>query len=181
MTSANRYDALTPTGPKTSRPTHSEQRVRWQCFDHLGMTVQYPDHVRWKCLRCTACCRDTMSHERCIRILDSEVAEICLETGLKVEGFSTSYSDYPPYTRRMKKPDGRCFFLRDGLCSIYAIRPITCVFYPFFLNRIDERGFRFELTPERCSGLGLGREVSRDRFRRLFDLAVRRLRTQDAC
>jgi len=153
-------------------------QARLHSFHYLGMTVEYPDHVRWKCLQCTACCQDTTSHKRCIRILDNEASTICQKTGLKVEHFSIPYEDHPPYTRRMRKLDGRCFFLRDEGCSIYAIRPITCVFYPFFLTRKDERTFRFELTPERCSGLGFGREVSCDEFKQLFCLAVERLRIQ---
>jgi len=155
-------------------------QARLHTFHYLNMAVEYPGRVRWKCLRCTACCQDSTSHERCIRILDNEASTICQKTGLKVEDFSVPYKDYPPYTRRMRKLDGRCFFLRDRVCSIYAIRPITCVFYPFFLTRKDERTFRFELTPERCSGLGLGRNVSCDEFRRLFCLAIERLRIQDA-
>jgi len=155
-------------------------QTRLHTFHYLSMAVEYPGRVRWKCLRCTACCQDTTSHKRCIRILDNEASAICQKTGLKEEDFSIPYKDYPPYTRRMRKLDGRCYFLRDRVCSIYAIRPITCVFYPLFLTRKDERAFRFELTPERCSGLGLGRNVSCDEFRRLFCLAIERLRIQDA-
>lgn len=148
-------------------------------FQHLGMTVEYPEKVRWKCVRCTMCCRDTSLRKRCIRILDEEVSRIWVETGLKAEDFSIPFTHSPPYTREMRKLNGRCVFLKDGLCSIYGTRPITCVFYPFFLSRISKQRFRFELTPEKCIGLGMGHEVSEKQFVRLFNLAIQRLKGED--
>lgn len=153
--------------------------IGWRTFHHLGTTVEHPENVRWKCVRCTACCRDTSSHKRCVRILADEVSRICRQTGLKAEDFSIPFTHSPPYTHEIRKSNGKCLFLQGGLCSIYSARPITCVFYPFFLSRIDEKRFRFELTPERCSGLGLGHELSREQFRRLFTLAIQRLKTEE--
>jgi len=153
--------------------------IRWKRFHHLGMGVEYPEKVRWKCVRCTMCCQDTSMRKRCIRLLDEEISGIRAETGLKAEDFSIPFTHSPPYTHEMRKLDGRCVFLKDGLCSIYDARPITCVFYPFFLNRIDQELYRFELTPEKCVGLGIGHEVSEKQFVRLFNLATRRLKSED--
>ncbi len=153
--------------------------VRWRRFQHLGMTVEYPEKVRWQCVRCTMCCQDTSLRKRCIRILDEEVSRICVETGLNAEDFSIPLTHSPPYTREMRKLNGRCVFLKDGLCSIYGARPTTCVFYPFFLNRRERKLFRFEVTPEKCIGLGTGHEVSKKQFVRLFNLAVQRLKGED--
>ena len=149
--------------------------IRWRRFQHLGATVEYPAGTCWECTRCTICCQDTASHKRCIRILPQEVSRISLETDLKAEQFSTPHLSSSPYTHEMRKASGKCFFLRDGLCSIYDARPITCVFYPFFLNRTADRCYRFELTPEKCAGTSHGREISEMRFRRLFALAMGRL------
>lgn len=157
------------------RTRDTQGAIRWRKFQHLGATVEYPAGIRWKCTHCTTCCQDTESHKRCIRILPQEIAGISRETNLKAEQFSTAYQSFPPYTHEMRKVSGRCFFLRRGLCSIYDARPITCVFYPFFLNYTADQCYRFELTPEKCRGIGYGREVSETRFRRLFALAMGRL------
>lgn len=153
--------------------------IRWRRFHHLGMTVEYPEKARWKCARCMMCCQDTSMRKRCIRLLDGEVSRIRVETGLKAEDFSIPFTHSPPYTREMRKLNGKCVFLKDGLCSIYGARPITCVFYPFFLSRIDQERYRFELTPEKCIGLGTGHEVSKRQFVRLFNLAIQRLKGED--
>ena len=153
--------------------------IRWKRFHHLGMTVEYPEKVHWKCVRCTMCCQDTPLHKRSIRILAEEVSKICVETGLKAQDFSVPFTPSPPYTHEMLKSKERCVFLKDELCSIYETRPITCMFYPFFLNQIDERRFRFELTPEKCIGLGVGNEIPRERFFHLFILAIQRLKGED--
>jgi len=148
---------------------------RWQSFRYLRVPVDYPTGIHWKCVCCTICCQDTSTHERCVRVLPQEVTRICLETGLKSQEFSVQSAGSPPYTHEMRKSNGKCLFLRRGACSIYNVRPITCVFYPFFLNRNGDTHFRFELTPERCKGLGLGSELTKEYFRHLFTLAKQHL------
>jgi len=147
----------------------------WQTFRSSGAAVEYPASVCWRCIRCTACCQDTAAHERCVRMLPQEVSRICLETGLESKEFSVLFTHSPPYTHEIRKSHGQCFFLNEGRCMIYEIRPITCIFYPFFLNRIDNTLFRFELTPEKCKGLGLGMNLPERYFQRLFKLAIQRL------
>ena len=153
--------------------------IRWRKFHHLGMTVEYPENVHWKCARCTMCCQNTPSHKRHIRILAEEVSRICVKTGLKAQDFAVPSTHSPPYTHEMLKSNEKCIFLKDGLCSIYETRPITCMFYPFFLNQIGKGRFRFELTPEKCIGLGVGNEIPRKQFLHLFILALHRLKGED--
>lgn len=153
----------------------TQGRIRWRRFQHLGATVEYPAGICWKCAHCATCCQDTELHKRCVRVLPQEIAEISRETNLRAKRFATLCQSFSPYTHEMRKVSGKCFFLRHGLCSIYDARPITCVFYPFFLNRIADQLYRFELTPEKCRGIGYGREISETRFRRLFTLAIGRL------
>jgi len=154
---------------------HRNARGR-EMFHHFEVRVNYPANIRWRCVQCAMCCKDTSKHERCIRVLPQEASRISLKTGLKLEEFLIPFTDCSPYTHVMRKLDGRCHFLQEGACLIYDLRPITCVFYPFFLNRTNSRCFRFELTPERCRGLGLGPALSKEHFRFLFTLATQRLR-----
>jgi Fe-S-cluster containining protein len=37
---------------------------------------------------------------------------------------------------RIKKIDGRCFFLTDGKCEIYFIRPKICRIYPYWCVKL---------------------------------------------
>jgi len=111
----------------TRKAEHRGYLARWRRFQHHGMTVEYPENVHWKCARCTMCCQDTPLRQRCIRILAEEVSKICAETGLKVQAFSVPSTHSPPYTHEMLKSNERCVFLKDGLCSIYETRPITCM------------------------------------------------------
>ncbi|GEM_PF-416484 len=148
-----------------------------QTFRYRGAYVNYPTHVRWRCARCAMCCKDTSEHERCIRVLPQEASKISLETKLKPDSFLVPFANSPPYTYLMRKHDGRCCFLEKGNCSIYDLRPITCVFFPFFLNRRSDGGFRFELTQERCRGLALGPTLPEEHFRSLFAHATLRLRS----
>jgi len=110
-------------------------------------------------------------------VLPQEASKISLETKLKLDSFLVPFANSAPYTYLMRKHDGRCCFLEKGDCTIYDLRPITCVFFPFFLNRTSDEGFRFELTQERCRGLGLGPPLPEEHFRSLFALATLRLRS----
>ena len=148
-------------------------------FQHCGANVNYPARIRWRCARCAMCCKDTSEHERCIRVLPQEASKISHETKLKPDSFLAPFANSPPYTYVMRKHDGRCCFLAEGSCSIYDLRPITCIFFPFFLNKTGDGGFRFELTPEECRGLGSGPVLSEEHFRPLFALAVLRLKSAD--
>lgn len=161
--------------PNIRRKRRAKNHNCWQTFRSSGAVVEYPASICWRCIGCTACCQDTSTHERRVRMLPEEVSRICLETGLEWKAFSIPFTNFLPYTHEMRKSHERCFFLHEGKCSIYDNRPITCVFYPFFLNRIDDAFLRFELTPEKCKGLGLGTKMPEAFFRRLFKLAVQRL------
>ncbi len=46
-----------------------------------------------------------------------------------------------------RNDDGNCTFYRKGLCSIYAIRPLICRCYPFFMGKT-------EIEIMYCNGLG---------------------------
>lgn len=175
MESYLKHIGLHHRNPDIRRERRAKNPHGVQAFRSSGAIVEYPASVYWRCTRCTACCQDTSTHERCVRMLPQEVSRICLEAGLESETFSIPFTNSPPYTHVMQKSHGRCFFLKEGKCSIYEIRPITCVVYPLFLNRIDDEFFRFELTPEKCKGLGLGMKLPERYFQRLFKLAVQRL------
>lgn len=80
------------------------------------------------------------------------------------------FSEFRDGFIRLKNVNGRCFFLRDGKCSIYEYRPLGCRAYPVIFDLSLGRCILDELCPakhtvnrreleERC---GLVKRVLRD-------------------
>jgi len=61
-------------------------------------------------------------------ITPEEINHISTETSLQQNDFSTSTNSS---LALMKSKEGKCYFYRNGRCSIYAFRPIDCRLYPF--------------------------------------------------
>lgn len=76
----------------------------------------------------------------------------------------------------MKKAgDGKCVFLKENHCSIYALRPLICRFYPFELKFDDGKQLHvFDFTVE-CPGINQGDVKGENDFKKLFKLAQERL------
>ena len=138
--------------------------------------IHYPRGIHWTCVRCHMCCGDTRDHVRRIRLLDSEVRVTSQLTGINQERFSVLADGSEPFKFEMLKvTSGSCIFLEGDSCTIYQARPLTCRFYPFFLERNSNGKLSFGLTSERCPGLGQGPLLDRKFFLELFQEASKRL------
>jgi Fe-S-cluster containining protein len=135
-----------------------------------------PNNLVFECSRCGLCCGDTKEKTRHILILESETNAISTETCLPKEAFTEQIADKTPYFFEMKKnKEGKCFFLKNNQCSIYASRPLICRFYPFelkFDQHKEQHVFNFTLE---CPGIGKGKNLVRKDFEVLFLLARERL------
>jgi len=132
----------------------------------IGLSFEYPKHVRFRCMRCALCCGDTEDKIRSVLLLEIEAERVSQKT-LKVIGeFAEKIGDSEPYIYRMKKTDEKCVFLKDDSCSIYQIRPLICRFYPFELQNIRNRPM-FTYTNE-CPGIGRGPQLKRGFFEKLL-------------
>jgi Fe-S-cluster containining protein len=132
------------------------------------MEFDYPKNVRFKCERCALCCGDTKNRVRSILLLRIEAERISQKTLKSVDNFAEKIEGFEPYVYRMKKTnDGKCVFLKDNLCSIYQIRPLICMFYPFELKEVGSNGYIFAYTDE-CPAIGNGPKLKRGYFERLF-------------
>jgi len=130
----------------------------------------YPVGVKFRCVRCARCCRDTEKRVRNILVNANDLKTIAPRTGLKVEEFSDVVKGQGDFPRSIRKIKGRCVFLRGNVCRIYTDRPLICRFYPFFLERLAD-SFRFGFDAD-CLGIGEGREMTRDFFAGLLTLAT---------
>lgn len=58
---------------------------------------------------------------------------------LQAQGFSGFCREMSDGSLQLVNLDGKCFFLKDGRCSIYSIRPEGCRLYPLIFDA-SERG-----------------------------------------
>ena len=132
------------------------------------LRFSYPKNVRFKCERCALCCGDTKDRVRSILLLRIEAERISQKTLKSVDDFAEKIEGFEPYVYRMKKTkNGKCVFLKDNLCSMYQIRPLICMFYPFELKEVGSNGYIFAYTDE-CPAIGNGPKLKRGYFERLF-------------
>lgn len=140
------------------------------------MKFTCPNNIKFECIKCGLCCGDTEQKTRRILLLQTEAQKIAAETSQPLISFSDKINDNQPYCFEMKKTsEGKCFFLKDNKCSIYEVRPIICVFYPFELKLPpNERKYVFDFTPE-CPGINQGKAFRLKDFEKLFEIARARL------
>ncbi len=136
----------------------------------------HPANLRFECNRCGLCCGDTAQKTRHILLLKGEAERIAQETGRQIAEFCVEVDGKYPYVYEMKKSsEGKCVFLKDNQCSIYPLRTLVCMFYPFELKfNEDKEVYDFDFTVE-CPAINQGKPLSKADFKKLFDLAQERL------
>ena len=143
------------------------------------MGFSYPKNVCYRCTRCALCCGDTERHARHILLLGEEARAIARVVLKPVESFATDIKDHGSYVYEMRKTgaEGKYFFLRGTICTVYGQRPLVCRFYPFKLAAFKGK-HRFRCTSE-CPGMGKGGRLERDYFEELFRQACDRLKARE--
>ena len=135
------------------------------------MNFNYPTTVRFRCIKCGICCGDTKEKTRHILLLRTEAEQIATATLQPISKFTVKIKKKAPYSYEMKKrEDGKCIFLERNCCTIYAVRPLICRFYPFELQSAPGGKYTFLYTAE-CLGINTGSTLSKNYFRKLFRLA----------
>jgi len=136
----------------------------------------YPTEIRFACSRCGLCCGDTKQRTRHILVLKNEAEKIASHTGQLVTDFAIEIAGNDPYIYEMKKTnEGKCFFLKDNQCSIYRLRPLICICYPFELKFNEEAGLHNFVYTLECPRINKGRFLKKTDFKRLLDTAQERL------
>jgi Fe-S-cluster containining protein len=136
------------------------------------MAFRYPKGVRFECTRCALCCGDTEERVRHILLLESEAETISKIVSKPVEEFARKVAGQGPYACEMKKTrvERACVFLVGRTCTVYAVRPLLCRFYPFQLQQAGDGKGVFSYTEE-CPAIGKGERLKRGYFRDLFEEA----------
>ncbi len=142
------------------------------------MRFDYPIDVVFSCSKCGLCCGDTKQKKRRILLVKSDAQRIATKTKRQISTFATESANQAPYVYEMQKnpDDGKCVFLRNNECNVYADRPLICRFYPFELSTDEHGVYKFRVTGE-CPGvfrpdtLGVEKKLEPGFFRALLKLA----------
>jgi Fe-S-cluster containining protein len=131
----------------------------------------HPTSVRFHCIKCGICCGDTKEKNRHVLLLKTEARQIAKATGRQIVKFAVKIEDKAPYSYEMKKrKNGKCFFLENNRCTIYSLRPLICMFYPFELEVIHNQKYTFLYTDE-CPGINKGQVLNEGYYRKMFQVA----------
>jgi Fe-S-cluster containining protein len=142
--------------------------------------LNYPENLCFNCSKCGLCCGDTPSKTRHVLLPWLDAKEIARFTDKPIGDFATPINGKRPYVFEMRKtPDGKCVFLKDNKCTIYEIRPLICMFYPFELKTCESGVYSFRFTEE-CPGIFAAnveqnKALDREFFMELLNLAVVKL------
>ena len=136
------------------------------------MSFECPTAVRFRCIKCGICCGNTQEKIRHILLLSKEAEQIAAVTSQPISEFAVKVEVKAPHSYEMKKTseDGKCVFLKKNHCTIYSLRPLICRFYPFELKIATNQKHKFLYTDE-CPGIGKGKMLGKNYFRKLFQLA----------
>ena len=92
------------------------------------MTGQESDCL-FKCQQCGTCCR-WPGH---VLLTDGDIARLAVAIGLSEEAFVEQYTVLASNRRQLSladHSDGRCIFLQQDGCALYAVRPQQCRAFP---------------------------------------------------
>lgn len=117
--------------------------------------------VGFACTRCGACCTEVSGDSNLVIVSPSEVRAVAGAAGVPAGEVADPYPEFLDREngRRftfdwcLKREEGRCRFLDEGRCRVYAARPWICRTYPFMLD-----GDR--LIVSECPGIG--RQMERE-------------------
>jgi Fe-S-cluster containining protein len=78
------------------------------------------------CTACANCCRVAT-----VKVAERDVEKLAKRLGVSPKHFVAEYTvEDPDEGRILKRNEGGCVFLEGNLCSVYDVRPHTCVTFP---------------------------------------------------
>ena len=115
--------------------------------------VELSDRVRFRCVRCAACCRNV---EGAVVIEPKDGYYLAKHLGISVSTFYEKYTrmflledvEFPIFTLKVTGKDKACIFLNGKRCSVQDAKPRTCKMYPFWVCPDDKGGFLYNFSTE---------------------------------
>jgi len=128
----------------------------------------YPSDLEWDCTRCGACCQDSMSRERRVLLMESDIHRF--QEAILTD-FHEKTVNEEPFVGVLRKNQGKCIFLGQGECKTYPIRALLCRMYPFWVEKNVE-SFIIKADME-CPGFGEGEKLGESFYKDLLAYALR--------
>jgi Fe-S-cluster containining protein len=109
--------------------------------------------LRFECQPgCTACCEQ----KGFVYLTGADLPRIAEFLGMSAPAFERKYVFRTRNRMRLRVPrDANCHFLRDGGCSIHAVKPTQCRIFPFWPELLESRR-EWKKTAQYCPGMGKG-------------------------
>jgi len=109
--------------------------------------------LRFQCQPgCTACC----TQKGYVYLTAGDVDRAAAFLKMTPEAFEQKYVFRRKHLRRLRiAPETRCYFLRDGGCTIHAVKPTQCRIFPYWPELIESKR-EWKKTAKYCPGIGKG-------------------------
>jgi len=109
--------------------------------------------LRFQCQPgCTACCEQ----KGFVYLSETDIPRMAGYLGLDTAAFEKQYVFRTRKRARLRVPrDANCHFLREGGCSIHAVKPTQCRAFPFWPELLDSRR-EWAKAARYCPGMNQG-------------------------
>ncbi len=109
--------------------------------------------MRFECQPgCTACC----DQQGFVYLTEQDALNISAFLGMTPAAFERKYVYRTKKLRRLRVPrESQCSFLREGGCSIHAVKPVQCRAFPYWPELV-ENPKAWHKTASYCPGIGKG-------------------------
>ena len=122
--------------------------------------------LRFECQRgCTNCCEQ----QGFVYLTEGDLVRIAAFLGMRPAAFERAHVYRTKHLRRLRVPrHAQCTFLREGGCSIHAVKPVQCRAFPFWPELVDDKR-EWRKTAGYCPGIGKGQLVQIETARTAAD------------
>ncbi len=129
----------------------------------------YDKGVDFTCRMCGHCCSGEPGF---VYLSEKSIQEISDHLGLDRDVFLEKYTrlvDMGTYWQisLKERDDYSCVFLTEKGCSIYPVRPLQCMTYPFWPHVFEDRAL-WEAEKDSCPGIGCGEHHDASSIRSLL-------------
>ncbi len=112
--------------------------------------------VRFECQRgCTNCC----TQKGFVYLTESDLVRIAKFVKMSPAEFERAHVYRTKNLLRLRVPRHvQCHFLKEGGCSIHAVKPVQCRIFPFWPELVESKR-EWRKTSAYCPGIGQGELV----------------------
>ena len=100
-------------------------------------------------------------------LTEADLERIAEYVGMTAREFERRYVYRTKHLLRLRVPrQQQCHFLREGGCSIHAVKPVQCRIFPFWPEMVESKR-EWKKTARYCPGIGKGSLVQIETAREL--------------